>query len=104
VWLRRIPHAHEAREAGAPGAPRAPADRSSDPVVGYAITRAAGSAVDRNRIRRRLRAAVERNEPALERGAAYLFGADRRVLHAPFPELDRAVRDLLRAQSEMSDR
>jgi len=57
--------------------------------------------VERNRIRRRLRAAVARHERDLVSGCAYLFGADRRLLHAPFSSIDRAVGELLRACREV---
>jgi ribonuclease P protein component len=71
--------------------------------VAYAITRAAGNAVDRNRIRRRLRAAVARHERELDSDMAYLFGGDRRLLHAPFASIDRAIGDALRASREMNE-
>jgi len=83
VWLRVTPH-------GALDAP----------VVAFAITRATGTAVDRNRIRRRLRAAVAEHEHDLVAGTAYLFGGDRRLLHAPFSIVQRAVGELVRASSE----
>ena len=71
-------------------------------AVAYAIARAQGGAVDRNRIRRRLRAAVARHESELVGGQAYLFGGDRRLLHAPFVAIDSAVGELVRATSEMT--
>jgi len=74
------------------------------PRVAYAVTRSVGNAVQRNRVRRRLRAAVAQHEPALAPGAAYLFGADRRLLHAPYAAIDRAVGELVRAASEPSTR
>jgi len=73
------------------------------PVVAFAITRATGTAVDRNRIRRRLRAAVAVHEQDLVVGTAYLFGGDRRLLHAPFTAIQRAVGELVRASSEVRD-
>ncbi|MET0627844.1 MAG: ribonuclease P protein component, partial [Acidimicrobiia bacterium] len=76
---------------------------ATDPAVAYAITRAAGNAVDRNRIRRRLRAAVARHERELDSDMAYLFGGDRRLLHAPFASIDRAIGDALRASREMNE-
>jgi len=69
--------------------------------VAYAIPRSVGNAVERNRVRRRLRAAVAGCEPDLRAGGAYLFGADRRMLHAPFPTVDSAVRELVRAAREV---
>jgi len=64
--------------------------------VGYAIGRHAGNAVQRNRIRRRLRAAVERaeREGRLAPGA-YLVGAGPEALTMSFTELERAVGELV---------
>jgi ribonuclease P protein component len=70
--------------------------------VAYAIPKSVGNAVERNRVRRRIRAAVAGCEPDLRAGNAYLFGADRGVLHAPYPVVDRAVRELVRAAREMT--
>ena len=69
--------------------------------MAYAVPRSVGNAVERNRIRRRLRAAVAGCADQLRPGYAYLVGADRRVLHAPFTTIDSALRELLRATSEM---
>jgi ribonuclease P protein component len=55
-----------------------------------------GSAVERNRIRRRLRAAIAGCRPDLAPGGAYLFEADRSVLTMPFDELRDAVATLVR--------
>jgi len=71
--------------------------------VAYVVTRAAGNAVDRNRIRRRLRAAIARHERELDSDMVYLFGGDRRLLHAPFASIERAVSDALRAAREMNE-
>jgi ribonuclease P protein component len=79
-----------------------PARESDAARVAYAIPKSVGNAVERNRVRRRLRAAVAGCADELRPGAAYLFGADRRVLHTPFADIDRAVRELLRASSEMT--
>lgn len=49
--------------------------RADPPRVAYAVGRAAGSAVSRNRLRRRLRAAVWDERAALATGLAYLVGA-----------------------------
>lgn len=91
MWLRVV------RAVGAVGA------AGGEPAVAYSIGRAEGSAVDRNRIRRRLRGAVDRHADELVPGVAYLFGADRRVLHAPFEVLDRAVGELVLATREMTE-
>ncbi|MET0894847.1 MAG: ribonuclease P protein component [Acidimicrobiia bacterium] len=91
IWLRCAPSS----DADVSGA------RAPGPRVAYTITKAAGNAVDRNRIRRRLRAAVAAREPQLDPERVYLFGADRRVLHAPFAAIDNALGELLRAASEL---
>jgi len=65
------------------------------PRVAFAIGRALGNAVARNRVRRRLRAAVAGLGDELEPGA-YLFGADARAVRANFSELRDAVAALVR--------
>jgi ribonuclease P protein component len=64
--------------------------------VAYAVGRRTGSAVERNRIRRRLRAAVADCRPDLMPGAAYLFEADRSVLTMSFAQVREAVATLVR--------
>jgi ribonuclease P protein component len=54
--------------------------------VAYAV-RGAGNAVARNRLRRRLRAAVGRTEADLLAGGAYLVSARREALTMPFDAL-----------------
>jgi len=72
-------------------------DGSDDPPrVAYAIGRQVGSAVIRNRIRRRLRAALAHHESELQTGGAYLVSADRAALNAPFEALVGQVGSLLR--------
>ena len=62
--------------------------------MAYAIGRPAGSAVVRNRIRRRIAHAVAAAGERLEPGA-YLFTAGREALTMPFSELERCVVELL---------
>ena len=57
----------------------------------------AGNAVVRNRIRRRLRAAVSRGAGALTPGAAYLVGGTREVVTMNFDELCATVAALAAA-------
>jgi len=64
------------------------------PRVAYALNRKVGSAVVRNRIRRRLRAALagmDRAEPHRLPAGAYLFSADATVTDLPFAEVERLV-------------
>jgi len=76
-------------------------DGSGDPPrVSYAVGKWAGSAVIRNRTRRRLRAAVAGMADELEPGGSYLFGADRAAVAMPFTELEVTVRGLLHQARE----
>ncbi|MGH9151312.1 MAG: ribonuclease P protein component [Acidimicrobiales bacterium] len=67
-----------------PGAPPRP------PRVAYAVGRAVGGAVVRNRLRRRLRAAVFELGPDLRPGA-YLVGAAPEAASLPYGELKAMV-------------
>ena len=76
-------------------------DGSDDPPrVAYALGRRFGTAVERNRARRRLRAAVALDEALLLPGGAYLLAADRAVMTIPFPTLRGHVATLLQAVRE----
>jgi ribonuclease P protein component len=78
------------------------AARPGPPRVAYAIGRRTGGAVERNRIRRRLRHVVKNHASRLRVDHQYLVGAGPAALHAPSRELtdawlrlvDRAHRDL----------
>jgi ribonuclease P protein component len=73
---------------------------TNPPSVAYAIGRRVGSAVDRNRIRRRLRASVAACADDLDAGGAYLFDAERAVLTLGFTDLCAAVASLVRRAAE----
>jgi ribonuclease P protein component len=77
VWVRSVP------VAGGP------------PAVAYAISRHVGNAVTRNRLRRRLRAAVARERALLSPGRAYLFGLAPDAAASPYADLERSVRECL---------
>jgi ribonuclease P protein component len=64
--------------------------------VGYAIGRRCGSAVTRNRLRRRLRAIVAQARPGLEPGA-YLVLTAPEATSLRFAELAAAVRSAMEA-------
>jgi ribonuclease P protein component len=68
--------------------------------VAYAIGRRFGTAVERNRARRRLRAAIALDEALLLPGGAYLVAADRSVMTVPFPTLCDHVTTLLQSVRE----
>jgi len=59
-----------------------------------------GGAVERNRARRRLRAAVAARRDDLCAGGAYLFEAEPAVLTLPFAELADTVASLIRETRE----
>ena len=65
------------------------------PRVAFAIGRTVGSAVARNRLRRRLRALCQRRRAEFAPGHSYLIGARPGAGAATFQELDDALRELL---------
>ena len=67
--------------------------------MAYAIGRTVGGAVVRNRVRRRLRAAVAEIGPQLRPGA-YLFGARPEAATVPYRELKAAVSQVVTAVAE----
>jgi len=76
-----------------------PGEAEGPARVAYAVT-GAGNAVARNRLRRRLRAAVGRAEADLAPGAAYLVSARREALTMPFEALVNALAALFAAAGE----
>jgi len=69
----------------------------SGPRVALAVSRAGGSAVSRNRVRRRLRAAVAGHAADLSPRGAYLFGAGPGARDVAYPRLVQAVGELVTA-------
>ena len=70
--------------------------------VAYTVGRRTGGAVVRNRVRRRLRAALGEHTTELRPGAAYLFGAGPETLTMPFDELVRRLGDLVTRANRLS--
>jgi ribonuclease P protein component len=71
--------------------------RSEDgcgPRIGFTIPRAVGTAVVRNRIRRRLREAVRKSLHQVGGAWEIVINPRSRVRSAPFPELEREVAKL----------
>lgn len=73
---------------------------SADPPrVAFAVGRNVGGAVVRNRVRRRLRAAMHAHADLLRPGVAYLVRAAAPAADAAYRDLAAAVRDALRAHA-----
>jgi ribonuclease P protein component len=89
-----------ARRQGALGARLLPGDPQQPPSVAYAVPRAVGGAVQRNRLRRRLRAAVRELESELVPGGAYLLSAGPAAMTASTTELRETLRTVLRSARE----
>jgi ribonuclease P protein component len=70
---------------------------SEPPRVAYAVGRRVGNAVVRNRVRRRLRAAVVEHRELLRPGWGYLVAAAPNAADATYCELNAALADTLRA-------
>jgi len=68
---------------------------AAPPRVAFAIGRRVGSAVTRNRVRRRLRAALASHASLLTPGAAYLVGAGQQAASWDYATLESALGDLL---------
>jgi ribonuclease P protein component len=72
------------------------------PRVAYAVGRAVGNAVMRNRVRRKLRAATVENSDLLQRGSGYLVRARPGAASTPTSELASTMRAILSRMSETS--
>lgn len=90
------------RRRGALSARLARGYADDPPRVAYAIPRAIGGAVERNRIRRRLRAVVRDLEPELVPGGAYLLSVGPALMKTSPVELRDEVRGLLRSAREQA--
>ncbi len=81
-------------------APRADAVESPQPRVGFTVTKKVGDAVERNRIRRRLKEALRSaGAVAPSPGHDYVLMARREALTRPFSQL---IADIERAFAQMS--
>ena len=76
----------------------APVGEADEPRVAYAVGRRVGGAVSRNRVRRRLRAAVQ-DAAGLSPGA-YLVGAGPEALRLGFEELRENVTKAMTAAGQ----
>lgn len=66
-----------------------------EPCVAYAVGRSVGNAVERNRLRRRLRAVVRGHAALLQPDTAYLLSAGPRAAAMTAADLTAAVVELL---------
>lgn len=67
------------------------------PRVGFAVGKVLGGAVERNRIRRRMRAAVQRRLTDLARPVDVVLHPRKSVLNLDFSRLDQEIRQLFAA-------
>jgi ribonuclease P protein component len=84
-----------------------PADRRSDttgPRIGLTVPKALGNAVDRNRIKRRLREAVRAALPLLTLPVDVVLHPRRSVLDLDFAQLKREVATIFRSIQTVCER
>ncbi|WP_034853862.1 ribonuclease P protein component [Sinorhizobium sojae] len=74
-------------------------DPGAQPRVGFTVTKKHGNAVERNRMRRRLKEAVRLCAGfAMKPGHDYVIVARRDLLNAPFDALTRALEDRIESK------
>ena len=84
-----------------------PADRRSEPTgprIGLTVPKALGKAVDRNRIKRRLREAVRAALPLLTSPVDVVLHPRRSVIDLDFAQLKREVANIFRSVQAACDR
>ncbi len=64
--------------------------------IGFTVSRKVGTAVERNRVRRRLRATVRAAQALMQPGHDYVLVGRRAALAAPFQEIAAALGGALR--------
>jgi ribonuclease P protein component len=79
-------------------------DAGSSPRVGLTVGKVMGKAVDRNRIKRRMREAVRKNLPALNGPLDIILHPRRSVIDLEFSALDREVSGVFRSIQKAAGR
>ena len=90
-------------QLGPDGTPLRDAD-ASRPRVGLTVGKVMGKAVDRNRIKRRMREAVRNNLAMLDRPVDVILHPRRSVIDLDFPALEREVAIVFRAIQKALER
>jgi ribonuclease P protein component len=90
-------------QVGADGKPLRDADASS-PRVGLTVGKVMGKAVDRNRIKRRMREAVRNNLSALNTPVDVVLHPRRSVIDLEFATLNREVANVFRTIQSIAEK
>jgi len=90
-------------QLGPDGTPLRNADAVS-PRVGLTVGKVMGKAVDRNRIKRRMREAVRKNLSALSASVDIILHPRRSVIDLEFATLDREVGNLFRTIQKAAEK
>jgi ribonuclease P protein component len=103
AMFRAIAHGHRRRSGALQVSAAVLSTRQEPPRIAFAVGRPVGNAVVRNRVRRRLRAAVREQCDLLQPGWGYLVTAAPAAAAATYRELSDALHVILGAHSgEMS--
>ena len=79
-------------------------DGATGARVGLTVGKVMGKAVDRNRIKRRMREAVRKNLAALTTPVDVVLHPRRAVIYLEFAELDREVASVFRVIQKLANR
>jgi ribonuclease P protein component len=94
----------EATPSSAPDSRSELLNKIQGPRIGLTVPKALGTAVVRNRIKRRLREAVRRALPTLSAPVDVVLHPKRSVLEADFAVLEREIASIFRTVQSAADR